>query len=83
MGAWFAESRQRIEARAGTALVVAAACAAVLVLATVAPPKLARASWFAARGSGDAGITDSPAGYVGLVSLRGLAAVVFPWGAAR
>jgi hypothetical protein len=51
---------------------VAFGCAAVLLLAIVAPRELARTSWE----QGHTMINDDPSGYVGLMSLCGLAALV-------
>src|SRR5581483_2378647 len=51
---------------------VAIGCAILLLLAIVAPRDLARTSWE----SGSTSINDSPAGYVGLLSLCGVIALV-------
>lgn len=66
--------RQRVGGWPGVALAVALACAAVLVLAIVAPRELARTSWGELRGGGGYIFNDSPAGYVGQMTLGGLAA---------
>ena len=46
-------------------------CAALLALATAAPAELARTAWI----TDGAKVTDSPAGYVGWVSVLGVVAV--------
>ncbi|MBA3416510.1 MAG: hypothetical protein H0U10_14915, partial [Chloroflexia bacterium] len=53
-------------------LVVAFGCAVFLLLGIVAPRELARTTW---EHRGGTRINDSPAGYVGLVSLCGVAAL--------
>ncbi len=71
-----ADWRDRAEGWSAFALAAALACAAVLVLAIVAPRELARTSWGELRGNGGSVINDSPAGYVGQMTLGGLAAGV-------
>jgi hypothetical protein len=51
---------------------VAFGCAAVLVLAIIAPREIARTTWE----KGHTTVNDDPSGYVGLVSLSGLMALV-------
>lgn len=76
--AWSSSEGRGLWAEAVGPRLVAFGCAVYLLLTIVAPRELARPTWAEARPNGDLGtrINDSPAGYVGLVSLCGLAALV-------
>lgn len=60
----------------GAALGLAIACAIPLLFALVAPPEFARTTWMYGSANRMTRLTDSPAGYVGVLSLCGLVALV-------
>lgn len=72
---WRTDVRSRLDEWMNLLLLLAIGCAGLLVLALVAPRELARTSWTQAGRDAYTVVNDSPAGYVGLVSLCGLVAL--------
>ncbi|MBA3415342.1 MAG: hypothetical protein H0U10_08980 [Chloroflexia bacterium] len=73
---WYAETRGLFQDKVGPRL-IGFSCAVFLLFAVVAPREFARTTWVEGkRNGGGTRINDDPTGYVGLVTLCGLVALV-------
>jgi hypothetical protein len=73
---WLEAIREELDGWMSFLVLLAVGCAGVLVLAVAAPGEIARTTWTEVGPRGSTRLTDSPAGYVGLMSLGGLVAGV-------